>query len=155
VPFDIDLSHLNNEKQNKWKGTTMSMESMAEFIEKANNDEVLANELVGILEDNEEEVIFSKIVALTKANGFDVTLEDVKEIQQQFINMPNSDGELNDEELEGVAGGVASVVAAALITGGAGVTAAGIGAGGAVTAAVIKNGVNKTASDIGSFMKKW
>ena len=52
----------------------MSMESMAEFIEKANNDEVLANELVGILEDNEEEVIFSKIVALTKANGFDVTL---------------------------------------------------------------------------------
>ena len=140
----------------------MSMESMAEFIEKANNDEVLANELVGILEDNEEEVIFSKIVALTKANGFDVTLEDVKEIQQQFINMPNSDGELNDEELEGVAGGVAPVVVAALITGGAGVaaggagvTAAGIGAGGAVTAAVIKNGVNKTASDIGSFMKKW
>ncbi|WP_028466966.1 Nif11-like leader peptide family RiPP precursor [Nisaea denitrificans] len=141
----------------------MSMQTMTAFLEKAQADEKVGEQLVAIIDENEAEAIFPKVVALANDNGFSVTVDDVKEVQKQFEQAPASaDGELSDDDLENVSGGVAPVVVAALITGGAtlgagglGVGAAGVGAAGGITAAVINRGINKTASDVGNFFKKW
>jgi predicted ribosomally synthesized peptide with nif11-like leader len=141
----------------------MSMQTMAAFLEKAQADEQVGEQLVAIIDENETQEIFPKVVALANDNGFSVTVDDVKEVRAQFQQAPASaDGELSDEDLENVSGGVAPVVVAALVgvvgsavgAGGA-ITAGGIGATGGITAAVINRGINKTASDVGNFFKKW
>ena len=142
----------------------MSMQAMASFLEKAQGDPVLAEELVSIIEENEREVIYTEVVSLAGRHGFEITVEDAAETRKQFEQ--TGDGDLSDDDLENVAGGIAPAVVAGLITGGAALGAAGIGAGGAVgaagvgaagavTAATLSRGVNKTASDIGNFFKKW
>tara|TARA_E500000318_G_scaffold103708_1_gene109020 strand:- start:691 stop:1095 length:405 start_codon:yes stop_codon:yes gene_type:complete len=134
----------------------MSMQAMASFMEKAQSDPKLGEDLVSLIDENEREEIYSKVVSLAGEHGFSVTVSDVKETRQQFEQLDASgEGDLNDNDLENVSGGVAPVVVAGLITGGAGVGAAGIGAGGAVTAAVISRGVNNTVNDVGNFFKKW
>lgn len=134
----------------------MSMQAMASFMEKAQSDPKLGEDLVSLIDQNEREDIYPKVVSLAGEHGFSVTVKDVQETRQQFEQVDASgDGELSDDDLENVSGGIAPVVIAGLITGGAGLGAAAIGAGGGITAAVIKRGVNNTVNDVGNFFKKW
>jgi len=136
----------------------MSMQAMASFLEKTQGDEVLAENFVDILANNEGDEITSKVIDLAKVNGFDITASDVEETRKQFEQVTEAgDGELSDDDLENVSGGVvvSATVAAAIITGVAGVGAAGIGAAGALGSAVIKNGINNTVNDIGNFFSRW
>ncbi len=133
----------------------MSMQAMASFMEKAQSDPKLGEELVSLIDQNEREDIYPKVVSLAGEHGFSVTVKDVQETRQQFEQVDAGDGDLSDDDLENVSGGVASVVIAGLITGGAALGAAGIGAAGGVTAAVLKRGINNTVNDIGDFFKKW
>ncbi len=148
----------------------MTMQAMASFVEKAQQDPALAEELVTIIDQNDTDAIYSKVVTLANDNGFSVTVDDVKETRQQFEKMSDAgyEGDMSDDELDNVSGGivVSSAVAAAIITGGLGVAAAGVGAagavgaagvgaGGVIAAAVIKRGINNTVNDIGNFFKKW
>lgn len=127
----------------------MSMQTMTAFLEKAQANEQLGEKLVAIIDENEAEAIFPKVVALANDNGFTVTVDDVKEVRAQFEQAPASaDGELSDDDLESVSGGVAPVVAAAAI-GGFSTQTCGL------TPIIINRGVNNTASDIGTFFKKW
>tara|TARA_E500000318_G_scaffold103708_1_gene109019 strand:- start:38 stop:433 length:396 start_codon:yes stop_codon:yes gene_type:complete len=131
------------------------MQAMASFMEKAQSDPKLGEELVSLIDQNEREDIYPKVVSLAGEHGFSVTVKDVQETRQQFEQVDAGDGDLSDDDLENVSGGVASVVIAGLITGGAALGAAGIGAAGGVTAAVLKRGINNTVNDIGDFFKKW
>lgn len=130
----------------------MSMQTMAAFMEKAQVDEQLGVQLVALIDENETQDIFPKVVALANDNGFIVTVDDVKEVKRQFEQAPASaDGDLSDDDLENVSGGIAPVVIAALI----GVGGSAIAAGGGITAAVIGRGINNTVNDVGDFFKKW
>ncbi|WP_193172637.1 Nif11-like leader peptide family RiPP precursor [Nisaea nitritireducens] len=138
----------------------MSMQTMAAFLEKAQADEQVGEQLVAIIDENETQEIFPKVVALANDNGFTVTVDDVKEVRAQFEQASASaEGELSDDDLENVSGGIATSVVAALISGGLGVGSVGVGAGvpggGAMSAAMAGRVINKTASDVGNFFKKW
>ena len=154
----------------------MTMQAMASFVEKAQQDPELADELVSIIDQNDTDASYSKVVALANNNGFAVTVDDVMETRQQFEKMPEGgyQGDVSDDELDNVSGGIASVVQAtgsplgnAATAGAVGVrtaamtstaivqaadlSAAGARVGGGIASAVTKRGVN----DFGSFIKKW
>lgn len=145
----------------------MTMQAITSFLEKAQSEPGLAETLVEIVEENEAEAIYAKVAALASDSGFEVTAADAQEAHKQFqAAMGGADGDLSDDDLENVAGGVAPAVVAAGIGAVGAVTAAGVGAGGAVaaggvtggaaiTAAVVSNGVNKTVNDVGKFFSRW
>ena len=95
----------------------MSMQAMASFMEKAQSDPKLGEDLVSLIDQNEREDIYPKVVSLAGEHGFSVTVKDVQETRQQFEQVDASgDGELSDDDLENVSGGIAPVVIAGLIT---------------------------------------
>ncbi|WP_420405768.1 Nif11-like leader peptide family RiPP precursor [Nisaea sp.] len=133
----------------------MSNQAMVAFLEKAQNDEQLSEKLVSIIGDNEQKDIYPKVVGLAGEYGFTVTEEDVKQVQEECAQaataIENADGDLSDDDLENVSGGLAVATTAALI----GLGAAAVTAGGGITAAVIGRGVNNTVDDIGKFFSRW
>ncbi|WP_193172640.1 Nif11-like leader peptide family RiPP precursor [Nisaea nitritireducens] len=85
----------------------MSTQTMAAFLEKVQADEKLGEQLVTVIHENEAQEIFPKVVTLANDNGFTVTVDDVKEVQRQFEKAGDSaDGDLSDEDLENVSGGI-------------------------------------------------
>jgi predicted ribosomally synthesized peptide with nif11-like leader len=142
----------------------MSMQAMQSFLQKAQTEPAVGEQLVSIIDENPPEVIYPKVVTLAGSHGFDVTEADVKETHQEFKQAAaaSEDGDLSDEDLENVSGGIAPVVVAAMIgVGAAGVgavgtvAAAGVGGAAGITSAVISRGINNTVNDIGKFFSKW
>ena len=92
----------------------MSVDAVKAFGQKVVEDEELKKKAKEIGMDN-----LDGIVALAKENGFDVSKEDFEAAAKEM----QSSGELNEDDLEQVAGGVVTVGAAAAV----------VGAGAAVT----------------------
>lgn len=75
------------------------MEKRNEFMEKVKADETLKAEITKIL-SGEQEGRTEKIIAFAKENGFEFTAEEIEKVLNPM------EGELADEELDNVAGGV-------------------------------------------------
>lgn len=133
----------------------MSMQTMNSFLEKAEADEGVAARLVAILDENEKDAIPPMIVELANDNGYAITEEDVIETRQRFEKAMGSgdveDGDLSDEDLEQVSGGISP----ALIDGMIKLTGVAVKATGKITSVLIDRGLNRTVDDIGNFFKKW
>ncbi|WP_420405767.1 Nif11-like leader peptide family RiPP precursor [Nisaea sp.] len=133
----------------------MSMQAMNAFLEKAEADEAVAARLVAILDENEAAAIPPKVVELANDNGFEVTAVDVEETRARFVkaikDSEREDGDLSDDDLEHVSGGVSPALINGLIKG-AGLA---IKVGGKIGSAIIGRGINKTVDDVGNFFSKW
>lgn len=90
----------------------MSVESLKAFAKKVVEDEELKKKAKAVGMENAD-----GLVALAKENGFDVSKQDFEEVSKEA----QSSGELNEDDLEQVAGGVVAAGVAAA----AGVVAAG------------------------------
>ena len=107
----------------------MSHTKVEDFLNKVGEDEALQGELSKALEsENDREAV----TALAKSKGYDFSSEELwAEIQkrQAELNQKETAGELSDEELEAVAGGISPTVIITGITAAAGVggLTAGIG----------------------------
>jgi len=107
----------------------MSHTKVEDFLNKVGEDEALQAELSKALEsENDREAV----TALAKSKGYEFSSEELwAEIQkrQAEFNQKETAGELSDEELEAVAGGVTPTVVITSITVAAGVggLTAGIG----------------------------
>lgn len=133
----------------------MSMTAMKSFLETAQSDAALADQLVAIIAENPPEVIYPKVVTLAGAKGFEVTEADVKETHAEFKQAAESgqDGELGDDDLENVSGGVSAVTDPILH---------GFLRSGEVAKSLIDrgitdaaNGVADAAKDVADFLKNW
>lgn len=102
----------------------MSVESLKAFGNKITEDEDLKKKAQDRGLDNVDEM-----VALAQENGFDVTREDYKKLAEEV----KSSEELTDDDLEQVAGGLATTLAAGAAVGAA--AGGALVAGGAVAAA--------------------
>ncbi len=105
----------------------MSIETVNQFLQKVTEDEKLQEELAQALESEDNDR--AAAVELGGKYGYEFTPDEIgQEIQnrQSEFQTRKEAGELNDEELEAVAGGEA-VIATAAIAGGATVAAALIG----------------------------
>lgn len=82
------------------------MEKMQELFEKVSKDAALQEKFSAIMKDAEkagEDVAKKKLTAFAKAEGYDITLE---EMQAFFTELTDKNkGELSDAELDMVAGG--------------------------------------------------
>ncbi len=88
----------------------MSKEMMVSMMEKASSDQGFAGGLVAAVGEREGQDAVSAIAEYGKANGFSVTEADVAEMRSQLIAATApSDGDLADDDLENVAGGVEGV----------------------------------------------
>lgn len=133
----------------------MSMQAMNSFLEMAETDEAVASRLVAILDENEPGAIPPKIVELANDNGYAVTEADVVETRERFEKAVDGtdveDGDLSDEDLEHVSGGVSPAIIDGLIK----ATGVAIKVGGKITSVLVNRGINRTVDDIGNFFKKW
>ncbi|MGB6295374.1 MAG: Nif11-like leader peptide family RiPP precursor [Rivularia sp. (in: cyanobacteria)] len=77
----------------------MSIEAVSEFLEKVSHHEKLQQELLEIMEFNENDQV--RVTELAAKHGFDFTPNELLQQVEQL----HSDEQLNDEELEYVAGG--------------------------------------------------
>jgi predicted ribosomally synthesized peptide with nif11-like leader len=97
----------------------MSIEAVNQFLQKVTEDEKLQEELAQVLEleDNDR----AAAVELGAKYGYEFTTDEIgQEIQnrQSEFQIRQEAGELNDEELEAVAGGEAVIATAAIAAGG-------------------------------------
>ena len=105
----------------------MSIEAVNKFLQKVTEDQQLQEELAKALESENDRQAATDLAA---KHGYEFTPDELwAEIQnrQSEFQQKEQAGELNDEELEAVAGGACTPI-----------IAAGIGAAGTITAAVIK-----------------
>lgn len=82
----------------------MSMENAKTFYEKVKVDEGL-QQRIGQLAKEDPKGIGAVIIRTAKENGFDFSEEELKVFIEERAKTINSNGELNDSELESVAGG--------------------------------------------------
>lgn len=102
----------------------MSVETVNQFLQKVSEDEKLQQELAKTLESAENQGVAT--TELGAKYGYQFTSDELwQEIQkrQNEIQQRMEAGELNDEEMEAVAGGATGIISAAWITGGAAVAA--------------------------------
>jgi predicted ribosomally synthesized peptide with nif11-like leader len=81
----------------------MSIESVAAFLEKANQDVTLQGELSTLVE-GKEETACAPFIELAGRHGFEFTIEELHEVLDA-LRAQDSEGELTDDHLEQVAGG--------------------------------------------------
>jgi len=133
----------------------MSMQAMASFLEKTQSDGALTENLVQILANNEGDEITSKVIDLAKANGFDITASDVEETRKQFAQHAEAgDGELSDDDLENVSGGIGALTMPSyfdLVKAGETVLKSGVNSAAKVTTNDVRNAVDQ----VGDFLKRW
>ncbi|GAX37847.1 Nif11-like leader peptide family natural product precursor [Nodularia sp. NIES-3585] len=110
----------------------MSIEAVNQFLERVESEEKLQEELAEVIESADtagEDADREGATDLGKKYGYDFTSEElwaaIKQRQNEFQERQVS-GELTDDELEAVAGGIAPII-----------IAAGIGAAGAIGSALI------------------
>lgn len=106
----------------------MSVKKVEEFLNKVEENEALQADLAKALEaENDREAV----TELAKSNGYEFSSEELwAEIQkrQAEVNQKEIAGELSEEELEAVAGGLTPATAAIITAAaGAGGLTAGIG----------------------------
>ena len=87
------------------------MEKVKKFYEKAMADVNLQDKLKGF-KGLEKEKAIEAIIALAKENGFEFSKED----HLAFSNVQKGAGELNEADLDAVAGGGAGTVVTTVVT---------------------------------------
>jgi len=126
----IQMLKDNGVSKADWESYVNSMNTVDQFSAKLATDEALAKQVSELAERKDS----SAIVELMKDNG--VTQADIDAVDAR-VKAQIENGELSEDMLEEVAGGIAPVIVAGGITGGAAVAAAGVGAVGALGAAAI------------------
>ncbi len=80
------------------------MENIKLFFEKIQADAKLQEKLKALQEKTQEETV-DAVVALAKESGYEVTREDLMEYMKAAGKAVNENAELEDAELDAVAGG--------------------------------------------------
>lgn len=83
----------------------MSKESVKLFFEQVEKDEQLQERLIKVQTENQEKVQAS-IVKLGKETGCDFSREELQQVSEQVVTSIKQNGELDDEQLEAVSGGI-------------------------------------------------
>jgi len=86
----------------------MSVETAVEFIKKVAEDDGLKQQLADAMSGQEGEAVFNAISEVGADSGFSFAPEDIAIAGRQlgkFLGI-TEDGEMSDEEMEGVAGGI-------------------------------------------------
>lgn len=84
----------------------MTAQAMSQMFEKAMADETFTKGLVEAVGDKKGDQAIAAVTEYGTANGFSITAEDVVVMQQKLISSTDgSDGDLDDADLENVAGG--------------------------------------------------
>ena len=97
----------------------MSMTAMTDLHEKTQIDEAFVTSLVDVIGDAEGDVAINAVVIYATNNGFEITVEDAAEAQKQIVAyMDQTEGDLADDELDNVAGGILPILGTAAIGGG-------------------------------------
>lgn len=81
----------------------MAGSNLQQFFEKAQSDPGLQNKIVQLIKKNEEESL-ENLVALGAEAGYDFSKEHLLQVIQETADSMNQ-GELDEEQLEAVAGG--------------------------------------------------
>lgn len=135
----------------------MSHEAMTSFMENVARDAGLADALRDAVAQTEGPEAVAAVAGVAAAAGYDVTAEDASAFRTQALDILN-DGELSEEKLAGVSGGVVAEIAiAGSIAAVAGMTAlpaAGIVLG--VGEIIGGPGFTQDIRDkVGDFFSKW
>ncbi|WP_213473771.1 hypothetical protein [Thalassospira tepidiphila] len=137
----------------------MSAQAMADFLVEANQNEALAVGMVEAIGDKEGAAATSAVAEYANQNGYDVTEEDAAEAQMALVKATEGEGELSDDDLDDVSGGIAGTIALAAaatsIAASGAITGANMAASGGIVSSVIGHGINKTVNDVGEFFKQW
>lgn len=157
----------------------MSTTAMTQMLDKAMSDEGFAKGLVEAVGDKSGSDAVSAVVSYGTDNGFSVTDADAVEMQKQLLSQADgSDGDLADDDLENVSGGVGLGNLANLMGGGGALgnmLGGGMAAGGIAGAAnsaigtasgvanqavsggmgMANNAINTGASAVNNFVKQW
>lgn len=92
----------------------MSKAAVDEFFKKIRTDEKTRSRFgaiqAGLVEKTMAE-LSEKLVALGVESGFDVTMEDLRDIYRTMVEQANASRELTEGELDAAVGGGADVVA--------------------------------------------
>jgi hypothetical protein len=85
----------------------MSNQAMTQMLEKAMADEGFAQGLVAAVGEKQGDAAIDAVAEYGKANGFAVTAQDATEMQRQLMaTAVTPEGDLDDADLDNVAGGV-------------------------------------------------
>jgi len=85
----------------------MASQAMTKMLEKAMTDEAFAQGLIDSIGEKEGDAALAAVTDFGQRNGFAVTVADAAAMQRQLIAASEQvDGDLDDDALEGVAGGV-------------------------------------------------
>lgn len=142
----------------------MTMQAMTAFLEKAQSDPALVEKLVGIVEENEGQAIYDKLAALACDSGYDVTAADTESMHQSILaELGDGEGDLSDDDLESVAGGLLSQgelrtgknLVGAIRDGGVEGTAMGLYGGMRDSGKMIGDAAGKEFKKVGDFFSKW
>lgn len=82
----------------------MSKENVKLFLQKVSEDVQLQQKVKGLYAENQENIQES-IVKLGIENGYDFSKEDMQQLAQETAAALQQNGELDDAQLEAVAGG--------------------------------------------------
>ncbi|MGY4688493.1 Nif11-like leader peptide family RiPP precursor [Salibacterium sp. K-3] len=83
----------------------MSRDRVEEFVNKLKEDKTLAGRLQERISHNSKQAQVDTILQFAGELNFSFTKEDWKTFQQENIQEMNQSGELNEEQMEAVAGG--------------------------------------------------
>lgn len=86
----------------------MSSENIALFYEKVEQDDRLQEQVASMIKE-EQSKLNEQVVNIASENGFTFSNEDVQQFIKQSLHSHRADGELDDGELEHVAGGSAFI----------------------------------------------
>ena len=150
----------------------MSKQAMKEVLERAMSDEAFARGLVEAVGTKEGTAAIEAVAAYGAGNSYDVTTEDALAMQWALLGSELEDSDLDDTDLENVAGGVGGLGQLAGLMGGGGalggLLGGGLGGGlatGVVSATantainagagVAKHAVDQGAAAVNAFVKQW
>ena len=83
----------------------MSEQAVADFFNKVSEDESLQKEVDSIFANNEGTSINQPLADVAVKHGYEITAEDMEQLRLAIKAQNEKSDELNDEELEAVAGG--------------------------------------------------
>lgn len=84
----------------------MTIQNMTTFITDALENEALANELVSVVGIKTGTAANQAVAELARSKGYDVTTEDAATLNESILNADGADGELSDDDLDNVSGGL-------------------------------------------------
>ena len=139
----------------------MSQQAMTEFFSALPDNPALAERVRNAVEHNPGPEAIEAVAHIATDAGFEVELRDVADFRARALEMLE-DGELSEENLEKVAGGLFGIDDALFIVGGAAVvglvatTAAGAAFGGSVGTVAVASAVSDDFKNkVTDFFSKW